>query len=144
MDELALEIFYILTERDIKTLGDQKDFCRHIAKWHLEKLAQLETDLERHEAKIKHYPDSYLGKIFFQGVDQGRKQLEAENERLAQIVADRTPFIYATYAADDLVEALHPGIIFEEARFALAEYVRKRKQCPDKVGGALKAGDIGE
>ena len=107
-------------------------------------ITQLEADLECHEAKIKHYPDSYLGKIFFQGVDQGRKQLEAENERLAQIVADRTPFIYATYAADDLVEALHPGIIFEEARFALAEYVRKRKQCPDKVGGALKAGDIGE
>ena len=47
MDELALEIFYILTERDIKTLGDQKDFCRHIAKWHLEKLAQLEAENDR-------------------------------------------------------------------------------------------------
>ena len=43
-----------------------------------DKIEQLEADLERHEAQIRHYPDTYLGKIFFQGIECGRGQLEAE------------------------------------------------------------------
>lgn len=48
-----------------------------IRKW-ADEVAKLEDDLERHEAQVRYYPDSYLGKIFFQGVEQGRKQLEAD------------------------------------------------------------------
>ena len=66
MDELALEIFYILTERDIKTLGDQKDFCRHIAKWHLEKLAQLEAENRGLKMGIK------LAKLYIINLESGQ------------------------------------------------------------------------
>lgn len=41
-------------------------------------IVQLEADLKRHEGKIRYYPDSYLGKIFFQGVECGKKQCEAD------------------------------------------------------------------
>ena len=36
-EELALEVFGILTEHEIKTLGDQKKLCREIAEWATEK-----------------------------------------------------------------------------------------------------------
>ena len=48
--------------------------------------AQLEADLKRHEDKIKYYPDSYLGKIFLQGVEHGRRKLEAKNELLREAI----------------------------------------------------------
>ena len=44
------------------------------------RVAQLKADLQRHEDAIRHYPDSYLGKIFFQGVECGKKQLGDREE----------------------------------------------------------------
>jgi len=53
---------------------EQKDFDL------IDEVAKLEADLERHEGQIRHYPDSYLGKIFFQGVECGIKQAEAKEK----------------------------------------------------------------
>ena len=36
-EELALEVFDILTEHEIKTLGDQKKLCHEIAEWAIKK-----------------------------------------------------------------------------------------------------------
>ena len=73
------------------------------------KVAQLEEDLERHEGQIRHYPDSYLGKIFFQGVECGRKQLklEEENKKLSQAVNDKDQELFESQElVADLLEAL--------------------------------------
>ena len=43
-DELALEIFGILTDYEFKTLGEQKEFCRRVAQWHQDKVGQLKRD----------------------------------------------------------------------------------------------------
>ena len=73
------------------------------------KVAQLEEDLERHEGQIRHYPDSYLGKIFFQGVECGRKQLklEEENKKLSQAVNDKDQELFESQElVGELLEAL--------------------------------------
>ena len=45
-DELALEVFGILTEYEFETLGEQKEFCRKIANWHLDKTTQLSNETQ--------------------------------------------------------------------------------------------------
>jgi hypothetical protein len=62
-EQIALEVFSILTEYEFKTIGDQRRFCREIAQWHEKKVAQLEAEVERLQIRMRmallHLDNSY-------------------------------------------------------------------------------------
>jgi hypothetical protein len=52
-------------ERDLAALVEE-------AKAREREIGRLQEDLDRHEAQIRHLPDTYLGKIYIQGFEAGR------------------------------------------------------------------------
>src|SRR3990172_6287291 len=73
-------------------------------------LAQAQADVARYEGQVRDYPDSYLGKIFFQGVEEGKAEAQADMEALEKAIRN---------ALDEMGD--NREVILEQA---LAEHLR--------------------